>query len=102
MAAQYDGVYDAHIRDESTYNIGLIEAVNEMITIAGEANIPVNFAHIKCLGVDVWNQSDSVIQLIEKAKENGLKISADQYPYEASGTSIVGALVPPLGFGRRS
>ncbi|MFQ5448137.1 MAG: amidohydrolase family protein, partial [Saprospiraceae bacterium] len=48
----------------------------------------------KCLGVDVWGKSDEVIQLIERARSRGLRITADQYPYRASGTHLDQALLP--------
>ena len=94
VAASYGGVYDAHIRDESSYTIGLLGAVKESIEIAKQANIHSNISHIKCLGVDVWNQSTEIIELINTARSNGVSITADQYPYNASGTSIRGALIP--------
>lgn len=94
VVANYGGVYDAHIRDESTYSVGLLAAVAEMISVAREAGVPSHIAHIKCLGVDVWEKSDTVIKMVEEARAEGLAVTADQYPYEASGTSIVGALVP--------
>lgn len=94
VAAAKGGVYDAHIRDESTYSVTLKGAIEESIRIAREANIHSNIGHIKCLGVDVWNTSDEIIALIEAARAEGLSVSADQYPYSASGTSITGALIP--------
>ena len=94
IAAQKGGVYDAHIRDESTYSVTLKGAIEESIRIAREAGIHSNIGHIKCLGVDVWDTSDEMIALIEAARAEGLSVSADQYPYPASGTSITGALVP--------
>jgi len=57
VAAQYDGIYDTHLRDESTFNIGFIEAVDEAINIVKAADIHLHLAHIKALGVDVWGQS---------------------------------------------
>lgn len=93
-AAEYGGVYDSHIRDEASYNIGLEAAVDEVITIAREANIPANIAHIKALGVDVWGKSEVLISKVETARASGLKITADQYPWQASGTRISNALLP--------
>jgi len=90
----YGGIYDVHLRDESTYSIGLVNAVKETIEIAGAAGIPGHIAHIKCLGVDVWGQSDSITTIVEEARNNGVRITADQYPYAASGSSITGALIP--------
>lgn len=98
VAASYGGFYDVHIRDESSYNIGLIEAIKETIEIAEKANIPSNISHIKALGVDVWDKSEEVIQLVEGAQKRGLKITADQYPYRASGTHLDRALLPKWVF----
>ena len=67
-AARAGGIYDVHLRDESSYNIGLLAAVDETILIAEEAGIPANIAHIKALGTDVWGQSSAVIARIEAAK----------------------------------
>lgn len=94
IAAAKGGMYDAHIRDESTYNIGLLAAIEENIHICREAKLPVNISHIKCLGVDVWGKSQAVINLIEQARAEGLPITADQYPYRASGTHLSNALLP--------
>ena len=67
VAAAKGGRYDSHIRDESSYNVGLIGAVNEVIRIGREAHMPVHISHIKALGADVWGQSDTVIALMKKA-----------------------------------
>jgi N-acyl-D-aspartate/D-glutamate deacylase len=94
VAAAKNGVYDSHIRDESSYSIGLIGAVNEVIRIGREAHIPVHISHIKALGVDVWGQSDTVIALMKKARASGVDITASQYPYTASGSSVGASLLP--------
>lgn len=88
------GIYDSHIRDEATYNIGLEGAVKEVIDIARAAEIHANVAHIKALGVDVWGKSKTIIEMVEAAQAEGLSISADQYPWRASGTRISNALIP--------
>jgi N-acyl-D-aspartate/D-glutamate deacylase len=94
VAAQHGGIYDTHMRDESSYNIGLMNAVRETLRIGKEANIPVMISHIKALGADVWGQSTDVIALIDDARKAGIKATASQYPYEASGTSVTASLVP--------
>ncbi len=94
VAARFGGIYDSHLRDESSYSIGLSGAVEEAITIAEEAGIPAHIAHFKALGRDVWGKSGDVIARIEAARERGLDITADQYPYRASGTSFRSALIP--------
>ncbi len=94
IAARHGGYYDTHLRDESTYNITVTGAVNEAIEIGREANLPVHIAHIKALGPAVWGHSAKMIDAIEKAQAGGLRVTADQYPWTASGTRFSNALVP--------
>jgi N-acyl-D-aspartate/D-glutamate deacylase len=94
VAAEHGGIYDTHLRDESSYTVGLIGAVNEAIRIGREAHIPIHISHIKALGTDVWGQSDTVIALIDHARAEGVHVSACQYPYTASGTSVGASLLP--------
>lgn len=93
-AAARGGVYDTHLRDESSYSIGLAAAVDEAIRIGREAGLPVNISHIKALGVDVHGEAPQIIARIEAARRAGQRVTADQYPWSASGTSMVAALVP--------
>ncbi len=88
------GVYDTHMRDESSYSIGLLGSIRETIRIGREAKIPVHISHIKALGRDVWGQSREAVRLIKQARAKGINVTANQYPYTASGTNIVAALVP--------
>jgi N-acyl-D-aspartate/D-glutamate deacylase len=88
------GVYDSHIRDESSYTVGLLAAIDEAIAVGREARLPVNISHIKALGVDVHGQAPVIIAKVEAAQRAGQKVTADQYPWSASGTSLVAALVP--------
>ncbi|MFT7089724.1 MAG: N-acyl-D-aspartate/D-glutamate deacylase [Glaciecola sp.] len=94
VAAKYNGIYDTHLRDESTFNIGFLAALQEAIDIARSAKIHLHVAHIKALGVDVWGQSEQAIKKINQAKSEGVSISADQYPWQASGTNLRSAVVP--------
>ncbi|MEM7327591.1 MAG: amidohydrolase family protein [Pseudomonadota bacterium] len=94
VAADFDALYESHIRDESSYSIGLLGAVKEAIEIGRLSGAAVHIAHIKALGVDVWGQSEAVIAAIETAQAEGLRITADQYPWSASGTRISNALIP--------
>ncbi|MBL8266524.1 N-acyl-D-amino-acid deacylase family protein, partial [Steroidobacter sp.] len=93
-AAQRGGIYDTHQRDESSYSIGLLGSTREVLRIGREANLPVHFAHIKALGVDVHGQADAVIKLVNEAHASGQKVTADQYPWLASGTGLSAALLP--------
>jgi N-acyl-D-amino-acid deacylase len=94
IAAAKGGRYDSHLRDESSYTIGLIGSVAEAIRIGHEAHLPIHISHIKALGTDVWGQSDTVIALIKHARADGLDVTADQYPYTASGSSVGASLLP--------
>lgn len=93
-AGRRGGVYDSHIRDESSYSTGLAAAIDEAIEIGRAADMPVNISHIKALGVDVHGQAGAIIARIEAARAAGQRVTADQYPWSASGTSLVAALVP--------
>jgi len=94
VAARYGGLYTSHIRDESDYTIGVVAAVDEVIRISREAGLPGIVSHIKVLGPHVWGYSLAVIQRIQRARDEGLQVFADQYPYDASSTSLTAALVP--------
>lgn len=92
--AKNNGIYDTHLRDESSYTVGLIPAVEEAVDIGRKAKLPIHISHIKCLGVDVWKQSDSIITIVENAQKEGINITASQYPYDASATGLKAATVP--------
>lgn len=94
IAAAKSGIYDTHMRDESSYSIGLLGSIRETIRIGREAKIPVHISHIKALGPEVWGQSKPAIDLIKKARAAGIEASGCQYPYDASGTTLEASLVP--------
>ena len=94
IVAKNNGVYDTHLRDESSNTIGLVAAIQEAIEIGRQAKLPIHISHIKCLGVDVWHQSDSIIKIINDARKEGIQVTANQYPYDASGTSLNAAVSP--------
>lgn len=94
VASSHGGVYDTHLRDEGSYGVGLINAVKEALVIGERSGIPVHISHIKALGADVWNKSTEVIKLVEDARQKGLQVTANQYPYLASYTSLSAAVVP--------
>jgi N-acyl-D-amino-acid deacylase len=93
-AADAGGVYESHIRDEADYNVGVVAAVDEVIRVAEDARIPGIVAHMKALGPSSWGLSATLVEHIQKARDRGVEVWADQYPYDASGTGIVGALIP--------
>ena len=93
-AGELGGVYDTHLRDEDTYNIGVRAAVAEAIDIGRRGGLPVSISHIKCLGKEAWGCSADVIAMINKARAEGVPVVANQYPYEASGTAFEAAVLP--------
>ena len=92
--APFGGVYSSHIRDEADYTIGVVAAVQEVIDIAEQGGVTGVVSHMKALGPASWGLSTTLIDRIEAARTRGVQVFADQYPYEASGTGIVGALMP--------
>ncbi|NIJ54452.1 N-acyl-D-amino-acid deacylase family protein [Dyadobacter arcticus] len=99
-AAKHGGMYISHMRSEGNK---LDEAVEELITISKEANIPAEIYHIKAVGKGNWHKMDGVIKRIEKARSEGLRITADMYTYEAGATGLTAAFPPSLqdgGFGK--
>jgi N-acyl-D-amino-acid deacylase len=92
--APFGGVYSSHIRDEADYSIGVVAAVDEVITIAEQAGVVGVVSHMKALGPASWGLSKTLVEHIEAARIRGVQVFADQYAYEASGTGIVGALMP--------
>jgi N-acyl-D-amino-acid deacylase len=94
IVALYGGAHQSHIRDEGDFSIGLVAAVEELIEISRRSGVTGVVTHIKALGPAVWGLSAPVVERIEGARAEGLRIFADQYPYEASATSLSGALVP--------
>lgn len=94
VAAEYGVPYQSHIRDEADYTVGVIAAVEEVITVAREAGIPGVMTHAKVLGPRVWGFSQAIVHRIERAREEGIEVYADQYPYPASATGLSAALLP--------
>ena len=94
VAGELGGAYTSHIRDEADYTVGLIAAVDEVISVARDAGIPGVVSHVKALGPHVWGYSAAIVERIGRAREQGVEVYADQYPYEASGSGITSALVP--------
>lgn len=90
-AQQAGGIYISHIRNEGNDEM---QALDEAFRIGREANIPVEIYHLKVSGKNNWGRMAQVIAKIEEARAQGLDVTADQYPYVASATSL-GASIPP-------
>jgi N-acyl-D-aspartate/D-glutamate deacylase len=92
--APFGGVYTSHYRDESTYSVGLIAAVDEVIDVGRVAGVPAVLTHVKALGPFVWGYGAAIVQRVERARAEGVQVFADQYPYTASATGLDAALLP--------
>lgn len=91
VVSDHGGIYASHIRDEG---VGLLDAVSETIKIGRQANIPIHISHLKSKGKDAWGLVRVAIEEIKKHREAGVRITADQYPYVASSTSLQATLLP--------
>lgn len=97
LAREAGGVYTSHIRDEGDYDFGLIASVDEVIRIAEEGHVRGIVSHVKALGPDNWGKSKTIVEHVEAARRRGVEVYADQYPYEASSTSLAAATMPGEG-----
>jgi N-acyl-D-amino-acid deacylase len=93
VAAGHGGFYASHMRDEGT---GVLGSIDEVLRIGREANLPVHISHLKAFGPRTWGKAADEIALILRARQSGMQVTADQYPYTASSTSLLAELVPPV------
>ncbi|QDU10464.1 N-acyl-D-amino-acid deacylase family protein [Gimesia aquarii] len=91
IVSQFKGIYASHIRNESTE---LLSAVNEALKIGQQAKLPVHISHFKSSGRDAWGLVIRAAQMIDNARKQGQIVTADQYPYIASSTSLGATLIP--------
>lgn len=111
VAAARGGLYATHIRSEKDK---IFEAIEEAFEIARAAEMPLQISHFKIASKPLWGQSDKTLAMVEKARAEGLDVTLDQYPYDASSTSLA-TLIPAwahaggkkafrrrIGAGRRS
>jgi len=85
VAAEYRGIYISHLRSEADH---FLEALDELLRIAREANIPAEVYHLKVGGESNWPKLDQAIEKIESARKAGLRITADMYTYTAGSTGL--------------
>jgi N-acyl-D-amino-acid deacylase len=85
VAAAYNGVYASHIRDEAD---SVTYAISEALQVGREASISVEVSHFKVSGQQNWGRSTETLKMVTDAREQGLDVTIDQYPYTASSTSL--------------
>ncbi|MEQ8784713.1 MAG: membrane dipeptidase [Pirellulaceae bacterium] len=90
-AAPYDGMYISHLRSEGNT---LLEAVDELLEIARRAGVPAEIYHLKAAGKENWDKLDDVVRKVERARAEGLYITADMYTYTAGATGLSASMPP--------
>lgn len=91
VVSEHGGIYASHIRGEGK---GLLDAVNEALQIGRGADLPVHISHFKSSGQNNWGLVRVAIDLIRKERDAGRIVTADQYPYTASSTSLAATFIP--------
>lgn len=94
VVARHGGIHACHLRDEDSYSIGLLKALDEVLEIAALSGVRTQVSHLKALGPGVWGQGPRLVEAIGQARAQGMDVGADQYPYEATGSSLTGSLIP--------
>ncbi|MBI1297962.1 amidohydrolase family protein [bacterium] len=89
VVSRYGGIYITHMRSEAER---IFEALDETLTIGREANLPVEIYHLKASSPNSWWKMPSVIDRIHRARAQGIDVTADMYPYPASGTGLTAIL----------
>lgn len=91
VVAKYDGVFVVHQRSEADT---ILTSMEEIIEIGKQSGVKVHFSHFKVCGKANWKYIPQVIELLEKAEKEGIRVSFDQYPYSA-GSTMLGVVLPP-------
>ncbi|MBA3464804.1 MAG: D-aminoacylase [Deltaproteobacteria bacterium] len=91
VVSEYGGIYITHMRSEGSQ---LLEAIDEVLTIAREANVPAEIYHLKASGKENWPKMKPAIAKIEAARKQGLRITANMYTYPAAGTGLAASMPP--------
>ena len=90
-AGEHGGMYITHLRSEGN---GLLEALDELMTITREAGVRAEIYHLKASGRSNWDKLDAVVERVEQARSDGFPVTADMYTYTAGATGLDGAMPP--------
>jgi N-acyl-D-amino-acid deacylase len=90
-AAKYGAIYDTHMRNE---NDRVLQSIDEVLAIGAESNLPLHISHLKVTGEKNWGKAGEVIAKINAAREKGINLTANQYPFIASMTGFKATVVP--------
>lgn len=91
VVAEYDGCFVIHQRSEADT---ILDSMEEVIEIGRQSGVRIHWSHFKVCGKKNWDKVEKVVELLEKAKKEGIRVSFDQYPYVA-GSTMLGVILPP-------
>jgi N-acyl-D-aspartate/D-glutamate deacylase len=91
VVGSHGGVYASHIRGEG---LELLKSIEEVLEIGRAGKVPTHVSHFKCSGKEAWGLAGQAIAMIDAARAKGVVITADQYPYVASSTSLEATVIP--------
>lgn len=91
VVAEYDGLFVIHQRSEADT---ILDSMEEVIHIGRESGVRIHYSHFKVCGKKNWDKVDKVVELLERAQKEGIRVSFDQYPYVA-GSTMLGVILPP-------
>lgn len=94
VAARHGALYSSHLRSEGADGPGLFTAYQEAIEIGRRTGVRVQISHVKCKGIPVWGRAPDVLEMMERARREGIDVAGDQYPYTRSSTLLSAALLP--------
>jgi N-acyl-D-amino-acid deacylase len=83
VVARRGGYYASHIRNEAE---GLLDALDEALTIGRASGVPVHISHLKAAGMRNWGKAEAAVAKLEAARREGLDVTCDVYPYHFSST----------------
>ncbi|MEO7650437.1 MAG: D-aminoacylase [Bryobacteraceae bacterium] len=98
VVGKYGGVYLTHMRNESNQ---VLDAIRESIEIGEKGGVPVHIFHLKAAGEENWPRMKDAVAMIQSARDRGLDVTADIYPYIRNGLEI-GSLIHPAHYAKGS
>lgn len=91
VVAEYDGMFVIHQRSEADT---ILDSMKEVIKIGRESGVKIHYSHFKVCGKKNWDKIDQIVELLQRAESEGIRVSFDQYPYVA-GSTMLGVILPP-------
>ena len=91
VVAEYDGCFVVHQRSEAD---SILPSMEEVINIGRQSGVKIHWSHFKVCGRKNWHKAGQVVEMLENAREEGIRVSFDQYPYIA-GSTMLGVILPP-------